>query len=229
MQSQASVETNRTCRQHDSKMCTVSSQWNSIFPTGNILFSPGRADPSRLWNVSPLADVVQTDALIRNPAPGKLIKLLMTFAVHLDTIQAAPVLWCAWRIPEVLEAISLWIIWLIDHHFLSIGLRVFCASLCTTCAFWCWNDSVFILNWQSPEHGTVKCLIYISAATRNLQTSRLVSVANANVAWCVGLYKKMSYISTKFEKVSYWKKKSNQLHGFPVVWPQGESKLVVMF
>lgn len=61
------------------------------FPRENILFSPSRTDPSRLLNVSLLADGGQTDALITNTAPGKLIKLLMTFAVHLHTFQAAQV------------------------------------------------------------------------------------------------------------------------------------------
>lgn len=61
------------------------------FPRENILFSPSRTDPSLLLNVSLLADGGQTDALITNTAPGKLIKLLMTFAVHLHTFQAARV------------------------------------------------------------------------------------------------------------------------------------------
>lgn len=40
-------------------------------------------------------------------------------------------------------------------------------------------------------------ILYISALTCNLQTSRLVGVANANVVRCVGLSKKL-YKSTKF-------------------------------
>lgn len=40
-------------------------------------------------------------------------------------------------------------------------------------------------------------ILYISALTCNLQMSRPVGVANANVVWCVGL-SKMLCKSTKF-------------------------------
>lgn len=61
------------------------------FSESNILFSPSRTDPSRLLNVCPLAEGWRTDVPITNTAPGKLIKLFMTVAVHRRPCQAAPV------------------------------------------------------------------------------------------------------------------------------------------
>lgn len=129
------------------------------FPRENILFSPSRTDPSLLLNVSLLADGGQTDALITNTAPSKLIKLLMTFAVHLHTFQAARVFY--------VHCISLKcsnnkpLNYLVDWSSFPLPRTAcFCASLCTKYVFWCWKDSIFIFNLQSPEHCTVKYFIY---------------------------------------------------------------------